>query len=107
MYTTEYLGTPVSQEDLNAIFDLLCACDRDFVPPLSQRTSSFQKGFGAAAGQEKPYAYFEAMRSQRFAVARDESGRMVAFLSFRPRYTCSRWPSSRSARWRASAKTTI
>ena len=88
MYTTEYLGTPERQEDLSAIFDLLCACDRDFVPPLSQRTSSYQKGFAAAQGQDKPWAYFEAMKAQRFAVARDESGRMVAFLTFKPRYTC-------------------
>ena len=88
MYTTEYLGTPARQDDLQAIFDLLCACDQDFVPPLSRRTSSFQKGFDAPLGQDRPYAYFEAMKSQRFAVARDASGRMVAFLTFRPRYTC-------------------
>ena len=88
MYTTEYIGTPERQEDLDAIFDLLCVCDRDFVPPLSQRVSSCQKCFSESADQDKPYAYFEIMKAQRFAVARDESGKMVAFLTFRPRYTC-------------------
>lgn len=88
MYTTEYLGTPEKREDLEAIFDLLCTCDRDFVPPLSQRVSSFQKKFEVPLGQDKPYAYFEVMKAQRFAVARDASGRMVAFLTFRPRYSC-------------------
>ena len=88
MYTVEYLGVPEKKEDLEAIFDLLCACDKDFVPPLSQRESSWQKGFSPRAGEEKPYAYFEAMRTQRFTAARDETGKMVAFLTFRPRYTC-------------------
>lgn len=89
MYTTEYLGKPEKKEDLEAIFDLLCACDGDFVPPLSQRVSSVQKAFGAAQTEEKPYSYFEIMRQQMFTCARDESGKMVAFLTFRPGYTCA------------------
>ena len=88
MYTVEYLGVPQSQSDLKAIFDLLCACDGDFVPPLSQRESSYQKGFSSPLGEIKPYTYCESIKTQHFTVARDESGKMVAFLTFRPRYTC-------------------
>jgi len=89
MYTLEYLGVPEKKEDLDAIFELLCACDQDFVPPLSQRESSTQKGFAENAGEAKPYRYFEVMRQQHFTAARDENGKMVAFLTFKPRYTCA------------------
>ena len=88
MYTIEYLGVPEKQADLDAIFALLCACDGDFVPPLSQRESPYQKTFAGGEGQKKPFAYFETMKRQKFVCARDEGGNMVAFLTFKPLYTC-------------------
>ena len=89
MYTIEYIGIPEKKEDLDSIFDLCCVCDHDFVPPLSSRESSTQHGFGTGTSENvKPVQYFEIMKKQYFVCARDESGKMVAFLTFKHNYTC-------------------
>ena len=92
MTEIRYIGVPTEEKDLFDLFEILCACQHEFVPPLCARTSSVQKTLAVDRPKSdacgRPTAYFEEMRSQHFVVARADEGRMVGFLTFKPRYTC-------------------
>ena len=88
MLKIEYAGKITDEKDLSMIWDLLCASNDDFVPRLSSRNGSLQKDFSVDENQDKPYKYFEVIKEQHFVVAREEDGRIVAFLTFRPEYSC-------------------
>jgi len=67
----------------NSIFDILRLCDKEFFPPLSQRTGTMQTDFAKkseAAGLE---AYFDEILKQRAILAQDDGGKIIGFLSFR------------------------
>ena len=66
------------------IFDILLACDKDFVPPLSARFSTADTAFSATTGVENGIdAYFEDMVSQH-VLAAVEDGALLGFVSFKP-----------------------
>ena len=77
--------TPAERED---IWEILKMCDGEFYPPLSMRTSSYQKNFSPAqgtAGDDGPRAYFNEMIRQEFLLTYlDEE--MVGFMTFRTSY---------------------
>jgi len=67
----------------NSILDILRLCDKEFFPPLSQRTGTMQTDFAKkseAAGLE---AYFDEILKQRAILAQDDGGKIIGFLSFR------------------------
>lgn len=70
----------------DALRKMLELCDREFVPPLSGRTSTTQGGFIAADGTGVD-AYLQAMLAQPGILALEE-GRVAAFLSYRENYSC-------------------
>ena len=91
MVEIRYIGVPSDERDLAGLFEILCACQHEFVPPLCARTGcaqKFQAGRPNGDGNDRPVAYFEEMRRQHFVVARADGGRLAAFLTFKPRYTC-------------------
>ena len=66
------------------IFDILLACDKDFVPPLSARFSTADTTFSAKTGAENGInAYFEDMVSQHILAA-VEDGVLLGFVTFKP-----------------------
>ena len=69
------------------VLELLQLADGEFVPPLSSRTSTTQADLsGGAAQQDGVGAYFEELKSQRFAAAM-EDGRLLGFVSYRENET--------------------
>jgi hypothetical protein len=48
----------------DAVFQLCCDCDSEFVPALSSRESTRQTTFKAAAKREKPVEYFNNLIGQ-------------------------------------------
>ncbi len=80
---------PLTQEEQEGIWRILRACDADFLPPLSHRTSSCQKDLapGAASlSQEGPRQYFQELIRQEFLLFMDERS-LQGFLSYRPHWT--------------------
>ena len=71
------------QEYRAQIFDILLACDKDFVPPLSARFSTADTTFSTETGAENGInAYFEDMVSQH-VLAAVEDGVMLGFVTFK------------------------
>ena len=89
MYTLRYIGIPREKRDLDGVWALLVECDRDFVPRLSERSSTSQSALAGLSAPEDalPYAYFEEIKTQHLIAAYDETGRMAAFMSFKTGYT--------------------
>jgi len=97
----KYTGLNSSEQEWDNIWEILCACDREFVPPLSSRNSTSQMNLsglferagsqdtcGADAGTiAKPYVYFDELRQQHFILAKLD-GRVAGFLSFKVDYIC-------------------
>ena len=64
------------------ILDILRACDKDFVPPLSARFSTSDTTFSAETGVENGVnAYFEDMMRQH-VLAAIEDGALLGFVTF-------------------------
>ncbi|MCT2537132.1 GNAT family N-acetyltransferase [Aquibacillus koreensis] len=72
----------------NQIWDILCECDKEFVPPLSARESSTQSTLSSSEGQDiKPFSYFEKMTEQHFILAIDEEkNHVIGFMTFKSNY---------------------
>lgn len=69
------------------IWDLLVLSDEEFVPPLSSRNSTQQVGFAEGGMVEnKPYAYFETIKTQSFILALEED-KVIGFMSYIPNYS--------------------
>lgn len=69
------------------IFEMMVAGDKDFIPPLSARSSTTQKDFSHTEGSmEGLKSYFEEMKAQRFMVCLDGDV-LVCFLSFKENFT--------------------
>ena len=65
------------------IFDILRACDSDFVPPLSARFSTSDTKFSTETGGENDVnAYFEDMMDQQILAA-VEDGVLLGFVTFK------------------------
>ena len=69
------------------IFEMMVAGDKDFIPPLSARSSTTQKDLTSTAGSmEGLKSYFEEMKNQRFMVCVD-GDILVSFVSFKENFT--------------------
>ncbi|SFB09138.1 MULTISPECIES: GNAT family N-acetyltransferase [unclassified Bacillus (in: firmicutes)] len=81
----EGLKDPSLKEE---VWEILCECDKEFIPHLSSRESSVQSMLTVnKTTEQKPKLYFNEMLQQHFILCQDEeSGRVVAFLSYRNQY---------------------
>lgn len=69
------------------IFEMMIAGDKDFIPPLSARSSTTQKALKSTEGSiEGLKSYFEEMKKQRFMVCVDGDV-LVSFVSFKENFT--------------------
>ena len=76
------------------VLEMLVAADKDFVPPLSRRSSSTQAELANTESRENGVEeYFAQLKTQRFAAV-FEDGRLIAFVSYKENYTCQQIPSS-------------
>ena len=89
----KYAGSSLTKGEWDDIWDIICECDSEFVPPLSSRNSSTQSNLLIGRQEDqtdkkaKPYVYFEGIKNQEFILAEIE-GRVVGFLTFRTNYIC-------------------
>ena len=68
------------------VWDLLKACDSEFVPMLSAREGPLQQELsGGDTKPGGPVSYFEELQGQHFLIA-SLSGRLAAFMTFRTGY---------------------
>ena len=68
------------------MFSMLTYSDREFVPPLSARSSTTQKDLsGGVSSEEGIRSYFEEMRRQQILGA-FEGDVLLGFVSFRENY---------------------
>jgi len=66
------------------VWELLCASDKEFVPPLSERNSTTQQSFsGDEVNKRGPVTYYQQMLQQEFILA-VENEKVIGFLSFIP-----------------------
>lgn len=66
---------------LSQLWELLVLGDKEFVPPLSSRSSTTQQGLSSAKGSGID-SYFEEMKTQSFVVAM-EGDTLAGFMSFK------------------------
>lgn len=85
IFTDELSKTPFEQD----VWNILCECDEDFVPPLSARENSSQKNLNDIKSVEKllPYTYFDSMKKQNFILVLDNNC-VIAFMTFIHQYFC-------------------
>lgn len=77
------LSDAQKQEYRAQIFDMMLACDRDFVPPLSARFSTSDMQFSAKTGAKNGInAYFEDMMGEHMLAAL-EKGTLLGFVTFK------------------------
>jgi ribosomal protein S18 acetylase RimI-like enzyme len=86
----EYTESIVESEKLNDIWNILCECDKEFVPPLSARESSYQSNLTVEENNDVlPHSYYEVMMKQHFILAiEEENGKVVGFMTFKNGYSC-------------------
>lgn len=73
-----------NKEYLKAVYDLVILGDKEFIPPLSSRSSTTQQTLAGAKGNGID-AYFDEMKKQSFVLA-FEDGKVAGFMSFRENY---------------------
>lgn len=78
------------QKYTEQLFNLLVMADKEFVPPLSSRSSTTQQTLqgGAGGGVE---SYFAEMKQQSFVLALDGE-KVAGFMSFRFDHKCDHSP---------------
>ena len=69
------------EKNLSQLRELLIFGDKEFVPPLSSRSSTTQQGLGSAKGNGID-SYFEEMKEQSFVLAL-EGDILAGFMSFK------------------------
>lgn len=71
----------VYQDD---VWELLCAAEKEFIPPLSERKSTTQQSFsGDKAAKSGLAEYYQQMLQQEFILA-IEKEKVIGFLTFIP-----------------------
>ncbi|MFD1019822.1 GNAT family N-acetyltransferase [Thalassobacillus hwangdonensis] len=87
--TIEYTTT-LGEDEKKRVWEILCECDKEFVPPLSARENSAENELlGEGAEDAEPVEHFEEMIEENFLLAKDQaSGEVVGFLTFRNGYEC-------------------
>ncbi len=87
----------LSKEEQQSIYadayKMLEAADKEFVPPLSFRSSSTQQNLlKSIENSDGIKQYFEQLKSQRFAAV-FEDGELIGFVSYKEDYSCPEIPS--------------
>ncbi|MEW6237872.1 MAG: GNAT family N-acetyltransferase [Candidatus Omnitrophota bacterium] len=67
----------------DSLFEILRICDKEFFPPLSDRTGTMQTDFANQSEAAGLDAYFTEILKQRAILAEDDGGKIIGFLSFR------------------------
>ena len=90
MYKLEFFPEVKDEKYREQIWDILCECDKEFVPPLSSRNDTKQKNFlgtqkegNITIEDNKPVEYFNNLIQQHFIIALDINGDVAGFLSFK------------------------
>lgn len=87
--TILYRKNCFSEEEKQAIWEILCECDNEFYPPLSARESSAQKTLQPVVGHKgeavQPTMYFQEMIQQDFLLAYHNE-EVIGFMTFRTNY---------------------
>ena len=88
----------LAKEEQKRIYDdayqMLEAADKEFVPPLSSRSSSTQQELsGNTQNADGIQQYFAQLKKQRFAAV-FEGDALIAFVSYKENYTCTEIPPS-------------
>lgn len=78
------------EEEKREIRELLALCAGDFVPPLTQRSSTTQQSWEQGSG-DGVALYAEALLQQSVLLWKQD-GKTVGLLSFRPEYVCEALP---------------
>ena len=104
-------GKDLTEKQKEDIWEILKSCDEEFLPPLSQRTSTSQKNLGGPGSQAAaasvsarepavlpdpdagPRAYYNEMICQEFLLAMEEE-EMTGFMTFRQNYRYEKLPES-------------
>ncbi|MBR2801423.1 MAG: GNAT family N-acetyltransferase [Erysipelotrichaceae bacterium] len=75
----------LSEKEKGEVWQILIESDREFVPPLSARSSTVQQDLQDTNEKELPSAYFAALQEQSFLLAK-EGEETLGFLSYRQGY---------------------
>lgn len=87
MFEYKLLTIEEQKEYYEQIFEMMLAGDKDFIPPLSARSSTTQKDLSSTKSNvEGLKSYFDEMKTQRFMVCLD-SDILVSFVSFKENFT--------------------
>lgn len=73
-------------EQMEQILPLLAVADKEFVPPLSARTSTTQQTLLCDKSLAGVTLYWEEMKQQRLLVAKEQE-EIVGFVSFKENFT--------------------
>ena len=79
-----------NSSELEAVWNILCECDLEFLPPLSTRGSTFQSRLQLGDILENlPHSYYEEIIKQPIILAvSEESGKAEGFMTFKHNYHC-------------------
>ena len=77
----------------NDIIEMLIESDKDFVPPISARSSTLDKNFSEASTENGILSYYSGMKGQQILGAFDE-GKLVGFVSYRENFVSDEISSS-------------
>lgn len=84
----EYIENGLSDRQKQEVWEILCQCDKEFIPPLSARNSTSQNQLLAGTGKDSaPHAYFAEMIKQNFILTVVDN-RVVGFMTFKKAYSC-------------------
>lgn len=76
------LKNNLDKDESKAVWKILCACNNDFIPPLSSRFSTSDILFEEDNNAELPKQYFESIIDQNFILVKDTDNKVIGFLSF-------------------------
>jgi ribosomal protein S18 acetylase RimI-like enzyme len=76
------------QNKLEDIWEILCECDKEFIPALSSRESSYQSNLQVEDNLDVlPHLYYEEIIKQHFILAVDDE-KVIGFMTFKSNYRC-------------------
>lgn len=85
--TLQHLNDTEKQKYRDGIRNLLVLCDREFVPPISSRTSTTQSDLSQNDTGDGISAYLAALMEQEIVCALD-GDTLLGFVSYRLDHTC-------------------
>lgn len=84
--TIKFFERITDEKMKDEIWKILCECDKEFYPPLSERkvynNSLLKINCRARIADKRPYAYFKSMIKQNFLAAFIDDRYMAGFMAF-------------------------